>query len=91
MTNKPDVSTIQQFHTQLKENLHKIIVGYGTLIDTMTIALLSRGHILIEGTPGTAKTSICRLFSGNIGGTFGRLQGAVDVQPADVTDRKSVV
>lgn len=85
MTNKPDVSTIQQFHTQLKENLHKIIVGYGTLIDTMTIALLSRGHILIEGTPGTAKTSICRLFSGNIGGTFGRLQGAVDVQPADVT------
>ena len=80
----PDVSKVREFHENLKENIHKVIIGYDSLIDVLSAAVLTGGHILLEGVPGTAKTTICRMFADFIGGKFGRLQGAVDVQPADV-------
>lgn len=80
----PDVSLVQQFHENLKENIKKVIVGYDSLIDVLSAAILTGGHILLEGVPGTAKTTVCRLFADFIGGKFGRQQGAVDVQPADI-------
>lgn len=84
MNEKTDIKPIYDFHEQLKNELQKFVVGYDTLIDILTLGLLSNGTIIIEGAPGTAKTSVCRLFAKNIGGTFGRMQGAVDVQPADI-------
>lgn len=85
MNEKPDIKPIFDFHEQIKGELRKFVVGYEELTDLLTIALLSNGTIVIEGAPGTAKTSVCRLFAKKIGGTFGRIQGAVDVQPADIT------
>ncbi|MDD2779527.1 MAG: AAA family ATPase [Candidatus Methanomethylophilaceae archaeon] len=84
MTNDQNLDKIHAFHEQLKEQLHKCIVGYDDLMDLLTITLLSDGAILLEGVPGTAKTTLCRIFAQNIGGKFGRLQGAVDVLPMDV-------
>lgn len=84
MTDNSSLTAIHQFHVQMKEDLHRVIVGYDALIDLMTIALLSEGNIILEGVPGTAKTSICKMFAKNIAGEFGRLQGSVDIQPADV-------
>lgn len=84
MTDNSSLTAIHQFHVQLKEDLHRVIVGYDALIDLMTTSLLSDGNILLEGVPGTAKTSICKMFAKNIAGEFGRLQGSVDIQPADV-------
>ncbi len=84
MTDKPDIQPVSDFHAKLQESLHKFIVGYDSLIDILIIALLSDGSVIIEGVPGTAKTSVCKLFSRKIGGKFGRLQGSVDVQPIDI-------
>ncbi len=84
MTNDQNLDKIYVFHEQLKEQLHKFIVGYDDLLDLLTITLLTDGALLMEGIPGTAKTTICKIFAQNIGGKFGRLQGAVDVLPMDV-------
>lgn len=85
MTDAQNLDTIQKFHEQLKERLHQCIIGYDDLMDLLTIAFLSDGALLMEGVPGTAKTTLCKFFAQNIGGTFGRLQGAVDILPMDVT------
>ena len=84
MSEKPDMKEVREFYEKMQESLQKFIVGYDELINTLTIALLSDGTIIIEGVPGTAKTSACKLFAKKIGGTFGRLQGAVDIQPIDI-------
>ena len=51
----------------------------------LLIALLSEGHVLIEGLPGTAKTLLAKTFSQVIGGDFKRIQFTPDMLPADVT------
>lgn len=84
MSEKTDMKEVREFYEKMQESLQKFIVGYDELINTLTIALLSDGTIIIEGVPGTAKTSACKLFAKKIGGTFGRLQGAVDIQPIDI-------
>jgi len=84
MTDAQNLDTIRTFHEQLKERLHQCIIGYDDLMDLLTIAFLSDGALLMEGVPGTAKTTLCKFFAQNIGGKFGRLQGAVDILPMDV-------
>lgn len=84
MTDAQNLDNIRKFHEQLKERLHKCIIGYDDLMDLLTIAFLSDGALLMEGVPGTAKTTLCKFFAQNIGGKFGRLQGAVDILPMDV-------
>ncbi|NLV27976.1 MAG: MoxR family ATPase [Methanomicrobiales archaeon] len=66
------------------EKVHEYIVGNNELIELILVALFSQGHILIEGGPGTAKTSIAKIISQIIGCEFKRIQGAVDIQPADM-------
>ncbi len=84
MTDAQNFDTIRTFHEQLKGRLHQFIIGYDDLMDLLTIAFLSDGALLMEGVPGTAKTTLCKFFAQNIGGKFGRLQGAVDILPMDV-------
>ncbi|MFA7023612.1 MAG: MoxR family ATPase [Methanocorpusculum sp.] len=84
MTEQQNIDTIRTFHDDLKKRLHQCIIGYDDLMDLLTIALLSDGALLMEGVPGTAKTTLCKFFAQNIGGDFGRLQGAVDILPMDV-------
>ena len=85
MSEKPDMKEVREFYESMQTSLQKFIVGYESLIETLIVALLSDGTVIIEGVPGTAKTSVCKLFARNIGGSFGRLQGAVDIQPQDIT------
>lgn len=84
MTEMQTTDNIHTFHETLKERLHQCIIGYDDLMDLLTIAFLSDGALLMEGVPGTAKTTLCKFFAQNIGGKFGRLQGAVDILPMDV-------
>ena len=84
MTENQNIDNIHQFHEDLKKRLHQCIIGYDDLMDLLTIAFLSDGALLMEGVPGTAKTTLCKFFAQNIGGKFGRLQGAVDILPMDV-------
>jgi MoxR-like ATPase len=62
----------------------KIIVGQDILLERLIIALLARGHILVEGVPGLAKTMAIKTLSSAIGGQFQRIQFTPDLVPADL-------
>ena len=62
----------------------KIIVGQDHLLERMLVALLARGHILVEGVPGLAKTLAIKTLAQVIGGDFKRIQFTPDLVPADL-------
>ena len=62
----------------------KLIVGQDELLERLIVALLSRGHILVEGVPGLAKTMAIKTLSQTIGGQFQRIQFTPDLVPADL-------
>jgi len=62
----------------------KVVIGKDDIKELLLVALLSQGHVLIEGLPGTAKTTIARTFAHTIGGQFKRVQGTPDMLPADI-------
>ncbi|WP_214404078.1 AAA family ATPase [Pseudonocardia lacus] len=62
----------------------KTIVGQDELLERMLVALLARGHLLVEGVPGLAKTLAIKALAGAIGGSFQRIQFTSDLVPADV-------
>ena len=70
-------------HNILAE-VSKVVVGKDDIKELLLVALLSKGHVLIEGTPGTAKTTIARTFARTIGGEFKRVQGTPDMLPSDI-------
>jgi MoxR-like ATPase len=69
---------------QVLYEVKKTIVGQDILLERMLVALLSRGHILVEGVPGLAKTLAVKSLAGAIGGQFHRVQFTPDLVPADV-------
>ena len=62
----------------------KSIVGQDRLLERLLVALLARGHVLVEGVPGLAKTLAINALAQSIGGTFQRIQFTPDLVPADV-------
>ena len=62
----------------------KVIVGQDHLLERMVVALLARGHILVEGVPGLAKTMAVKTLSQAMGGEFQRIQFTPDLMPADL-------
>lgn len=64
--------------------IKRVIVGQDTLIERLLVALLARGHVLLEGVPGLAKTLAVRTVAEVVGGTFRRIQFTPDLVPADL-------
>src|SRR5579859_2826587 len=62
----------------------KVIVGQDHLLERLVVALLARGHILVEGVPGLAKTMAIKTLANSIGGEFKRIQFTPDLVPADL-------
>lgn len=69
---------------QVLYEVKKVIVGQDHLLERLTIALLARGHILVEGVPGLAKTMAIKSLAQAIGGEFKRIQFTPDLVPADL-------
>jgi len=69
----------------IKQEIKKVIVGQEELINGMLIALLSEGHILVEGVPGLAKTTAINALASTLGFDFKRIQFTPDLLPSDVT------
>jgi len=69
----------------LKGEVAKVIVGQDEVVEQVLVALLTEGHALIEGVPGTAKTLLVKVLALAIGSHFGRIQFTPDLMPADVT------
>jgi MoxR-like ATPase len=64
--------------------IRRVIVGQEHMVDQLMVALLARGHCLIEGVPGVAKTLAVRTFADVVGGTFARIQFTPDLVPSDI-------
>jgi len=69
---------------RLRQEINKVLVGQERLIDRLMIALLTGGHVLLEGVPGIAKTTAVRTLAQALGLTFRRISFTPDLLPADV-------
>jgi len=78
------IETIANTYEDIRLIAQQVVVGNRTLIEEIFISMISGGHLLIEGVPGTAKTTICKIIARLIDYDFKRVQGAVDLQPADI-------
>ena len=65
--------------------IEQVVVGMNHVTDQLLMALIAGGHVLLEGVPGTAKTTLCRTFSSVLGIHYERVQFTPDVLPSDVT------
>ena len=83
-TNRIDLSQLQESVFNIKKQLQKVIVGQKEMIDLLLVALLSDGHVLIEGVPGVAKTITAKLLSKTIAVDFSRIQFTPDLMPSDI-------
>jgi len=75
---------LQKIHSEIS----KIIVGQDKIIEKLLVALISNGHVLIEGIPGLAKTLMVKTLSECLESDFARLQFTPDLLPADITGTK---
>ncbi|MGY0426697.1 MAG: AAA family ATPase, partial [Polaribacter sp.] len=82
--NRIDLSDLQENVYKIKQQLKKVIVGQKNMVDLLIVALLSDGHVLIEGVPGVAKTITARLLSKTIAVDFSRIQFTPDLMPSDI-------
>lgn len=86
--NKGDVKlakTIQQAYQTMRTALAKVIVGQDEVLEQLLIALLARGHCLLVGVPGLAKTLIIRTLADTLDLKFSRIQFTPDLMPSDIT------
>jgi MoxR-like ATPase len=75
-----EVHTLERAIFEVK----RIIVGQDLLVERMLVGLLSKGHVLLEGVPGVAKTLAVETFAKVVGGTFARIQFTPDLVPTDI-------
>ncbi|HEU4529652.1 MAG TPA: MoxR family ATPase [Steroidobacteraceae bacterium] len=78
-------SAAQRLDEHLQSELGRVVLGLATPIRMLTIALLARGHVLIEGAPGLGKTLLSKSLARALGGVFKRIQGTADLMPSDIT------
>ena len=68
----------------IRAEIAKAIVGQDSMVDMLLVAMLSEGHVLLEGPPGTAKTFLANAFATALGLDFGRIQFTPDLLPGDI-------
>lgn len=82
-----DVAAIDQLvkdYQRLKTEIHKVIVGQDQVVDEVLISIFSKGHCLLVGVPGLAKTLLVNTIAQSLGLTFNRIQFTPDLMPSDI-------
>src|SRR2546429_9725831 len=75
---------LQQLESILRRELGRVVVGAETSIRALVIALVARGHVLVQGVPGLGKTLLAKALARSLGGEFKRIQGTPDLMPSDI-------
>ena len=85
---KSDIETVERFQQSfntIKAELHKVIVGQEKVMEELLIAIFSRGHCLLVGVPGLAKTMMVSTLADALSLSFNRIQFTPDLMPSDIT------
>ncbi|WP_254861470.1 AAA family ATPase [Halovivax gelatinilyticus] len=86
MSERTDAETDpRRLYEQVQAEVERVLVGNERVVEFLTIAALTRGHVLLEGVPGVAKTTLANLFARASGLEYTRIQLTPDVLPADIT------
>lgn len=89
MSNTINIQTVAQEAARFRESafasLGRTLIDLEPVIEQVLIAVIARGHVLLEGVPGTAKTTLCRTLASAMGLEFRRIQFTPDLLPSDVT------
>ena len=80
----PVLDRLHAAHDAIREQLSRVIVGQGDVIEELLISLFSRGHCLLEGVPGLAKTLLVSTLARSLYLSFSRIQFTPDLMPADI-------
>ncbi len=78
------IQAIRQFAARLYEQAGRVLVGQDNAIELLVVALLARGHVLLEGVPGTAKTLMAKTLAQLVDAEFRRIQFTPDLMPSDI-------
>lgn len=85
---KSIAASANQLLTSALSSLGRTLIDLEPVIEKVMIATIARGHVLLEGVPGTAKTTLCRTLASTLGLEFRRIQFTPDLLPSDVTGTK---
>ena len=85
MDNIKDVENLIELKEKFDKEISKVIIGQNKIIDQIFIALLSNGHIILEGVPGLAKTLLINSIAKALDLNFSRIQFTPDLMPSDIT------
>jgi MoxR-like ATPase len=84
MSDKAAIDQLVVHYHELKNEIHKVIVGQDDVVDQVLIAIFSQGHCLLVGVPGLAKTLLVNTISQTLGIGFNRVQFTPDLMPSDI-------
>jgi MoxR-like ATPase len=76
---------VRQRLDEVRRQVSRVYVGGAVALDTLLVALLARGHVLLEGVPGVAKTTLAKTFAKSLGCQLRRIQFTPDLLPSDIT------
>jgi MoxR-like ATPase len=77
-------TAIRQLRDLLVQELGRVVIGVEPAVDALVIALIARGHVLVQGVPGLGKTLFAKALARSLGGEFKRIQGTADLMPSDI-------
>ncbi len=82
--NRIDLAPLKTYVGRIEEEISKVIIGQEQMVDLLITAVLARGHVLLEGVPGVAKTLTSKLVAKTIDARFSRIQFTPDLMPSDI-------
>jgi MoxR-like ATPase len=77
-------TALEGLEQRLQEALGETVIGLKSVIRALTIAVVARGHVLLQGPPGLGKTLVSKALASALGGSFSRVQGTADLMPSDI-------
>ncbi len=80
-----DLARLEQAHRRLREEMARVVVGQNEVVEQLMIAIFARGHCILEGVPGLAKTLMVSTLADCLSLDFNRIQFTPDLMPSDIT------
>ena len=85
MDDREAIKKLKDAHTKIRDEIRKVIIGQDEVVEQLLLAIFSRGHCILEGVPGLAKTLLVSTLARSLNLSFNRVQFTPDLMPADIT------